>query len=585
MSSQIAFGLENAAWPAVLVDDCGMILRANPAAANAFGSVVTGDHPSLSAIWSGENGVPMREFLKHWEQTPMPVVMLKFRSFNGATMNFTTSISVFTKDDSKWFVFQLVLATVPVPTATLAPELNGVPAIQSGDTAIIAVLNRPEARTPAPAPPPPPQPAPESPIPQLRMVPQIEDTQVLAAPPKKNEPPAAPLAAGQKYTAQDTNSLMLKQKLDCALQLARTVSLDFNNALTSILGHASFILSKCEPGNPWRNSLMEIEKSASHAAEVANELAIFSRQDKETRRVPPGNLNLVLGRCIDFFRNSHGEKVSWNLHLEKNLYVARFDEAKIQQALTKVMENAVEAVSGQGQITVRTHNLELTEPTHDGNVRLAPGFYACVEISDNGPGIPADILPRVFEPFFTTKKGNHRGLGLALVYGIITNHGGGVAVSSPPNTGVLVRIYLPAESQMVNENAGVTGDDLHGVGTVLVVDDEDFLLSMTETILTEYGYRVLTANSGAKALAILAREEGEVNVVVTDLVMPGMGGRELIERIKQLAPATKILCMSGCVPPMDQEMGGAYLRKPFTSEDLLVRVKQATNATPALTAQ
>jgi len=361
--------------------------------------------------------------------------------------------------------------------------------------------------------------------------------------------------------------------------------LDFNNALTSILGHASFLLSKSEAGHPWRNSLMEIEKSASHAAEVANELAIFSRQDKEARRVPPGNLNMVLTRCIEFFRNSHGDKATWNLQLEKSLYVVRFDEAKIQQALTKVMENAVEAVTGNGQITVRSHNVELSEPTHDGNVRLSPGVYVCVEISDNGAGIPPEVLPRVFEPFFTTKRGNHRGLGLALVYGIVTNHGGGVAVSSQHGAGASVRVYLSAQDQRVDEHPGLTDKDLNGSGTILVVDDEDFLLTMTETILTEYGYRVLTANSGAKALAILAREEGDVNLVITDLVMPGMGGRELIERIKQVSPGTKILCMSGCVPPMDQQMGGAYLRKPFTSEELLSRAKHAISVNPALTAK
>ncbi|HEY1664023.1 MAG TPA: ATP-binding protein [Verrucomicrobiae bacterium] len=571
-SPQIAFGLERAAWPAMLVNDRGLILRANAAAITAFGPVVSGDSPSLSAIWSGENGVPAMDFLKHWEQTPMPVVMLKFRSSNGAAMNFTTSISTFSKDNQKWFVLQLVLATAPTPTANLGSPL-GIP---------------PTAATPEPAHTPPPAHAPSPNVPPLKMVAAhpVQPPVHATPPPHPNEHKTPDTSPANDKPVSDTNGQMLKQKLDCALQLARTVSLDFNNALTSILGHASFLLSKSEAGHPWRHSLMEIEKSASHAAEVANELAIFSRQDKETRRVPPGNLNLVLGRCIDFFRNSHGQKVVWNLQLEKNLNVSRFDEAKIQQAFTKVMENAVEAISSNGQITVQCRNLELTESTHDGNVRLAPGLYICAEISDNGPGIPPEILPRIFEPFFTTKKnGNHRGLGLALVYGIVTNHGGGVAVSSQPGNGASVRIYLPAENQRVNDSADTSEDDLHGTGKVLVVDDEDFLLSMTETILTEYGYEVLTAGNGAKALAILAREEGDVNLVVTDLVMPGMGGRELIERIKQIAPGTKVLCMSGCVPPADQQIGGDYLRKPFTSEELLSKVKHSITATNALTAK
>src|SRR4029077_5297351 len=138
--------------------------------------------------------------------------------------------------------------------------------------------------------------------------------------------------------------LILKQKLDCALQLARSVSLDFNNALTGILGHTSLLLGKAEAGHPWRHSLMEVEKSASRGAEIANELATFSRQEKETQKAPPGNVNAVAGRCVDFFRNAHGAKITWNVQLENGLFGARFDEAKVQQALTKILENAADAV-------------------------------------------------------------------------------------------------------------------------------------------------------------------------------------------------------------------------------------------------
>jgi two-component system cell cycle sensor histidine kinase/response regulator CckA len=377
----------------------------------------------------------------------------------------------------------------------------------------------------------------------------------------------------------DAGDLILKQKLDCALQLARTVSLDFNNALTSILGHVSFLLSKAEAGHPWRHALMEVEKSAERAAEVAHELQTFSRQEKESHRSPPGNLNLVVNRCVEFFRNAHGGAIAWKPHLEKSLFMARFDEAKIQQALTKILENAFDAVSGgtDGQITVLTRNVELSEPTQDRNVRLVPGAYVCLEISDNGSGIAPDILPRIFEPFFTTKKAPHRGLGLALAYGIVTNHGGGVAISSESGKGASVRIYLPAEKEIIDEGGGAN-QNLQGTGTILVVDDEDMLLSMTETILSDYGYKILTANSGTKALAVLSRDDVKVDMVVTDLVMPGMGGRELVERIRQLAPRVKILCTSGYVMPADKKGGTAYLQKPFTSDDLLAKVKRVLSS-------
>lgn len=380
----------------------------------------------------------------------------------------------------------------------------------------------------------------------------------------------------ENKSAADANGLILKQKLECALQLARTVSLDFNNALTSILGHTSFLLSKMEPGHPWRHSLMEVEKSAAAAAEIANELQIFSRQEKEMPKIPPGNLNIVVNRCVDFFRNKTGAKVTWNVQLEVSPFAVRFDEAKIQQALTKILENAVESLpGGTGHVTVQTHNVELTEAAQDCNVRLNSGAYVCVEISDTGSGIEADVLPRIFEPFFTTKKEGHRGLGLALVYGIVSNHGGGVAISSQPGHGTSARVYLPAEKKLVGDGGGGKVADLHGTETVLVVDDEDMLLTMTETILTDYGYKVLTANAGQRALAVLSRGDQKVDLVLTDLVMPAMGGRELIDRIQQLSPGMKIICMSGYITTTEKPPAAFTLRKPFTSTELLTKVKQA----------
>ena len=506
MKPEVIFGLEGAAWPALLLNAHSVVLRANAAAVATFGTAFTGEAPALSAIWSPANGGPPEDFFTRWEQSPAPAIELKLRTANGATTGFTAAICAFSRDGSKWYVLQLLPAVKPAPAAAL------------------------------------------------------------------EESKAAP----------DTSGAVLKQKLDCALQLARTVSLDFNNALTSVLGHTSLLLSKAEPGHPWRRSLMEVEKSAEHAAEIANELQTFSRQEKETQRAPEGNLNEVASRCVEFFRNAQGAKISWNVQLERSPFAARYDEAKVQQALTKILENAVEAIGDgrPGQITVQTRNVELTEPAQDRNVRLAAGTYVCLEITDNGVGIEPDVLPRIFEPFFTTKK-SHRGLGLALVYGIVTNHGGGVVISSQPGAGTSARVYLPAEKDFIHVTTAAEAN-LHGTETVLVVDDENLLLTMAETILTEYGYKVLTANSGQKALAILSRDDLQADLVVTDLVMPGMGGRELIERIRQLAPAMRILCTSGYVMPADKQTGAAYLQKPFTSAELLAKVKQVLARKPAV---
>jgi nitrogen-specific signal transduction histidine kinase/CheY-like chemotaxis protein len=378
-----------------------------------------------------------------------------------------------------------------------------------------------------------------------------------------------------------TGDAALKQKLDCVLQLARTVSLDMNNALTGVLAHTSRLLDKAEPGHPWRQSLLEVEKSSVRAAEISAELAVFSRREKEPRQTPPGNLNSVVSRCADFFRNAHGGKFDWRLTQESALFGARFDEAKLQQALTKIFENAVEsfAPGKGGLIAVETRNVELSAPSQDRNVSLAAGNYVCVGITDTGLGMAEEICARVFEPFFTTKTASHRGLGLALVYGIITNHGGGVAISSLPGQGTSVRVYLPAEKNSVRAAAGPE-EDLRGSGNILVVDDERLVLTMAETILSDFGYKVLTANSGQSALALLARPGMSVDMLITDLVMPGMGGRELVEHIRRAAIRLPVLCMSGYVMPAESQTGADYLQKPFTSRQLLGKVKAAlsTNA-------
>ncbi len=377
------------------------------------------------------------------------------------------------------------------------------------------------------------------------------------------------------------SGLIHKQKLDCALQLARTVALDFNNALTIILGHTSLVLTKMEPAHPWRASLLEVEKSAAKAAEIANDLGTFSRQEKETRGQSAGSLNGLLQRSVEFFQQNAGkDPVAWSLQLDRKLFAAKFDEAKMQQAFMKVMENSVQALRERGRITVQTRNIELTAPTQDRNVQLAAGAYVCAEITDNGCGIDPDVLPRVFEPFFTTKKGaNHRGLGLAWVYGIVTNHGGGVAISSQPGNGTSVRVYLPAEKRIARDS-GLASDDLSGTQTVLIVDDEDLLLTMGQTILSSYGYKVLTANGGKKALDMLAKQNPAVDLIITDLVMPAMSGRELVEQIHRQSPGTRIICMSGYVWPAGQENDGAYLQKPFTSQELLLKVKQVLTSEP-----
>jgi signal transduction histidine kinase len=506
------FLLQDAEWPVLLVNKSGKVLRANRAGVRAFGPAFEKAETQLDTVWAPQNKNSCQHFL-NLPPSAEPV-LLKFVLKSGIPTDYLAQMCP-TGEES---VFLLQLLKGPAETAAPA-----------------------EAKPAA------------------------------AAPPPQLAPATAPAPAAEGVEA----SLAHKQKLDCALQLARSVALDFNNALTSILGHASLLLSKAEPNSPLRNSLVEIEKSAAKAAEIANDLAAFSRQEKDVRVQVAGNMNTLLERTIEMFQGTTKVPIVISRHLERKLYAAKFDEAKMQQALVKIFENAVEALKAEGKINVHTRNLDLTEATQDRTAKLNPGNYVCVEISDTGSGIADDVMPHIFEPFFTTKGSTHRGLGLAWVYGIVTNHGGGVAVSSQPNIGTTVRLYLPASGKIVKEAPTADGD-LTGGQTILIVDDEDLLLTMGRMVLSSYGYTVLTANSGQKALELFtkAASDKKIDLVITDLVMPNMSGRELTEHILKATPGTRIIWSSGYVRSSNTQEQERYLQKPFTAQDLLRKVKQ-----------
>lgn len=523
MKFDLPFSLDHAGWPAFVVDQSAIVRHANPAAVAAFGTVMEGE-PSLAAsIWSVDIDLTPEEFLAKVERSSTPMTQLRFRVKGGTIASFNTYVCSLPKDGQKYFLFQLfpgVLAAPPEVPAGRDSDAEVQRKFESGDTVL---------RTGA-------------------------------------------------FSYEATAAQ--KQKLDCALQLARSVALDFNNALTSILGHASLVLSKMEPSDPWRNSLLEVEKSAQKAAEVANDLAAFSRQEKDPRIQTPGNLNQVVRRTVELFQKPGAANILWTLQLEKRLYTVNFDEAKMQQAFLKILENAVESLGREGRITVRTHNQSLDDAVKSPAVELAAGHYVCIEFADNGCGIPADVLPRIFEPFFTSKSNPpHRGLGLAWVYGIVTNHAGTVAVTSPPGQGTVVRIFLPAQKKIVRDQATKI-EDLRGNQTVLMVDDEDMLLTLGETVLTAFGYKVLTANSGPRALELISQAPTGIDLVITDLVMPGMSGRELIDHLRRVSPAVPIVSTSGYVRNSGEE-DECFLQKPYTTQDLLRKVKQVLSQAEA----
>jgi CheY-like chemotaxis protein len=321
-----------------------------------------------------------------------------------------------------------------------------------------------------------------------------------------------------------------------------------------------------------RHSLLEMEQSAERAAEIASDLAAFSRQEKEAKSHSAGNLNTLVRQVAELFQNRTGTEVEWTLELEPKLFATHVDEAKVQQALVRIVENALESLDAGGTLQLTSRNVEAGRETDEQTVRLDPGHYVCIEVGDTGCGMPADTQARIFEPFFTTKRG-HRGLGLAWVYGIITNHGGSIGVTSSPGTGTRIQVFLPAAKRKLADG-GTAKEALSGTETILIVDDEELILKLGETVLSTYGYRVLTATSGPRALQLLQEATQPIDLVVTDMVMPTMSGRELIEHIRRIAPQTRIMCSSGYVRP-PQSDDAPYLQKPFTSQQLLVKVRQA----------
>ena len=499
------FGLENAGWPALIVERTGTIRSANRSAVAFFGPVVDGHASLLSSIWARENEGSAEVFLSHWERAPAPLTRIHFKIKGGLTRMCPTHICAAGSAEARSFVFQLM----------------------------------PEAPAPTPA---------------------------------EATPPPSPARIEDRISAVESGHAQ-RQKLECALQLARTVALDFNNALTIILGHVSLVLRKLEVGSQWRKSLLEIQKAGEKAAEIANDLATFSRQEKPVRAQTVRNLNGLLRRTVEVFQRQCDSRVLWTLNLERNLCAANFDEAKLQQAIARILENAVQAIAINGRISVESRNIETPTPLRERNVDLPAGLYVCVEVSDNGSGIPPEVLPRVFEPFFTTKT-DHRGLGLAWAYGIITNHGGAISVQSTPGQGTAVRVYLPATRRLIRD-ADVREEELSGSQTILVVDDEHLLLTLAQTVLSDYGYRVLTASSGKQALEVIAQVDRPIDLMITDLVMPQMSGRELIEQVQRFSPETSIIFMSGYVRPPGVDQDESFLRKPFTAQELLLKVKQA----------
>jgi signal transduction histidine kinase len=371
------------------------------------------------------------------------------------------------------------------------------------------------------------------------------------------------------------------QKLEAIGTLAGGVAHDFNNMLGVILGQVEFAKEEAGPAGPLRESLEEIDKAAHRSVNVTRQLLAFARKQAIAPRVL--DLNDGVESILRMIRRLIGERIELRWSPGAGVWKVRIDPSQLDQLLTNLATNARDAIPGAGTVAVGTANASIDAAFAARVPGAAPGDYAVLTVGDTGSGIRPEDLPNIFEPFFTTKgTGKGTGLGLATVYGIVKQNGGFIDVESAPDRGSTFRLYLPRakeEAAPSVEGGALTPAPRGGGETILVVEDELAKLQLVRKMLESIGYRVVATDDPAEALRIASREDAKIDLVVTDVVMPRMNGRELEEAIRRVRPGQRCLFMSGYpAQVMAREgvldPGVDYLQKPFTRAALAEKVRE-----------
>jgi two-component system cell cycle sensor histidine kinase/response regulator CckA len=374
------------------------------------------------------------------------------------------------------------------------------------------------------------------------------------------------------------------QKMEAVGRLAGGVAHDFNNMLGVIVGHAEMALVDAVPGSRLHESLQEIRKAARQSADLTQQLLGFARRQIVAPRVL--NLNDAVEDLLGMLRRLIGEDVHLAWMPGPSLWPVHIDPMQVNQVLTNICANARDAIAGVGKVLIETQNITLDETysaEHDG---VIPGEYVMLALSNDGRGMDTDVLEHIFEPFFTTKAvGKGAGLGLATVYGIIKQCDGSIEVYSKPGEGTTFKIYLPRCGGEATETPGAgPAAAPKGRGeTVLLVEDEAAILNMSKTMLEELGYTVLASRRPSDALRLVREHDGKIHLLMTDVVMPGMNGRELADRLREIRPEMKCLYMSGYTASIIAHRGVLaegveFIQKPFSMKDLAVRVRKLLDA-------
>lgn len=383
--------------------------------------------------------------------------------------------------------------------------------------------------------------------------------------------------------------LRQSQKLESIGVLAGGIAHDFNNLLTAILGNTQLALRKLSPDDPLQNRLIEIEKAGNRAAALTRQLLAFSRRQRLERKTL--NLNDTINDIMKMLKRIIGEDVEVSVRQAGSLSPVFADPTQIEQIVVNLAVNARDAMPGGGRLTIETRNVTLDAEYRREHPYAKSGKYVEIVVSDSGTGMDAETRERIFEPFFTTKEaGKGTGLGLSMVFGIVKQHGGMIEVESETGQGTTFRIYLPVDENAVKEEAPEVLSPIRGGSeTILIAEDEEALRGLARSILEDSGYTVLVAKDGAEALEIYKADRERISLVLLDIVMPRMGGREAYERITQLDGAVPVLFMTGYSAEIVQyefvkqnkfieDAGAVLMQKPYSVEALGRKVREVLDA-------
>jgi PAS domain S-box-containing protein len=374
--------------------------------------------------------------------------------------------------------------------------------------------------------------------------------------------------------------LRQSQKMEAIGQLAGGIAHDFNNLLTSIIGYSELTMKRLKPKDPLRQNIEEIKKAGNRAASLTRQLLAFSR--KQVLQPKVLDLNAIVTDLEKMLRRLIGEDIDLRTMLEPKLGSIKADPGQIEQVLMNLAVNARDAMPYGGKLTIETKTVHLDEEYAKRHIAVIPGHYVMLAVSDNGIGMDEQTQARIFEPFFTTKEvGKGTGLGLSTVYGIVKQSGGNVWVYSEIGRGTTFKLYLPGvdEGAQQYKRTAETEEDIQGTETILLAEDEEMVRKLAREVLEMYGYRVLEAADGDEALLICEQHKQPIPLLITDVIMPGMSGRELSDRLVQLRPEMRVLYMSGytddaIVHQGVLDEGTNFIQKPFSTIALARKVRQ-----------